>query len=537
MKGNVLLACYPHIRAESKMNRRRIINISLVGIIFFAAIAAVIPTGDSRGPDTRYWNYGEIISALETWEAQYPDIFHREIIGYSGIDGHPIWAVKISDNASLHEAEKRLIFDAAIHANEANGPGAIMYMIDKLLTNYGSSGYYTNFINNLEMWFVPVVNVDGYEIVFEGGTNWADWRKSKRDNNGDKSYSYPIDGVDCNRNWDYRWDEYQGTSYSDSRYKGPYPFSENCVVAIRDLIMRENPVFLMDFHSPDVPSIGNKIWWPWYDNNGGGYGVDRAAFEPISDALGNRCQTETGGWVNGYGPAFNEIPKEQCWVYKNTGICALLMEISRQFWWTGATVDTIAARTGRGNFYLMERALSGSGLTGTVTDAMSGAPLLAQVRVNQVHDASVGPRMTEQFHGHYARLLQPGSYSVTFSAEDHQTQTLSVYLGSSSWTTLNVLLQPDPADVDIDEQIAESILWVDSMKGYGGSVHYRMVEQDEISLDVFDMSGRFVMNLAEGMKSPGVRSVPLSMSLGSGSYMLRLGASDWEVVRKFIVLR
>jgi len=519
------------------MNRKIIINVVVVIALFVSGVAAIIQKQDTRGPDARYWEHSEVLAAFDAWETEYPDIFHREIIGYSSVENEAIWAVKISDNAAIHEAEKRLVFGAAIHANEANGTGAIMFMIDKLLTNYSSSSYYQNMVDNLEMWFVPVINVDGHHMVFDGGDNWDWWRKSKRDNNGDHQYTFPIDGVDCNRNWDYRWSEYSGTSPSDSRYKGPYPFSENCVVAMRDLILRENPVFVMDFHSPDVPEIANKIWWPWYDPDGGGYGVDRAAYEPISDDLGDRCMTETGSYVNGYNPAFNQIPKEQCWVYKNTGICALLMEISTQFWWTGATVDTIAARTGRGNFFLMERALSGSGLTGTVTDLHTGAPLVAEVKVNQVHDSSIGPRLTEQFHGHYARLLQGGSYTVTFTAEDHEPKTESIYVSGSNWTTLNVQLQPDPADVDPQEETARSMLWVDSLKGYGGSVHYRLVEEEEISLDVYDMSGRFVMNLAKGTMAPGARSVSLGTRLSSGNYMVRLDASDWGITRKFVVIK
>ena len=42
----------------------------------------------------------------------------------------------------------------------------------------------------------------------------------------------------------------------------------------------------------------------------------------------------------------------------------------------------------------MERALSGPGLTGYVTSASSGAPLEAEVKVFQVHDPDIGPRMT-----------------------------------------------------------------------------------------------------------------------------------------------
>ena len=58
------------------------------------------------------------------------------------------------------------------------------------------------------------------------------------------------------------------------------------VVAVRDFILRERPVFAMDYHSPDVPTIGNKIWWPWYDPTTYQYGPDDDIYHPICQTLG-----------------------------------------------------------------------------------------------------------------------------------------------------------------------------------------------------------------------------------------------------------
>jgi len=113
---------------------------------------------------------------------------------------------------------------------------------------------------------------------------------------------------------------------------------------------------------------------------------------PTSSGRSARCSATArrrrtpGTHVNGNVYSYNEVPKEQCWIYANTGICAFVMEISLQYWWTGAVVDTIAARFGRGHFYLMERALSGPGLTGFVTAAHTGLPVEAEIVVQQVHD-------------------------------------------------------------------------------------------------------------------------------------------------------
>jgi hypothetical protein len=507
-----------------------------------AAAVLVLLTGATLqdpdpGPDSRYWTYDEVLAKLAQWEVQYPNIFHREIIGYTGEFHEAIWAVKISDNAATPEPEARVMIVAAIHANESNGVGAIMYMMDRLLTRYGQVSYYTQMVDNLEMWFVPVVNVDGYRYVLGGGAHWDLWRKSMRDNNGDHLYTYPIDGVDCNRNWDYRWAEYDSTQWISSRYKGPYPFSENCIVCYRDLLLRENPVFSQNLHSPDVPSSGNKNWYCWYDPITYQNGPDVNIYRPISQTLGNRTQTEnTGVYVNGNVASYNDTPKEQCWIYANTGICTFVMEISLQYWWTGAMVDTIAARFGRGQLYLMERALSGPGLTGFVTAAHTGLPVEAEIVVQQVHSPSIGPRMTDGYHGRYWRLLTAGNYTVTASAEDFISQTHSVYVSASGWTQLDFQLQPDPAAVgEVEPQ--ERMLWFDSPMHSNRRIHFRLDEVGDVTLDVLDVSGRVAARLFDGRMPAGDHSVVLERGLPAGSYFVRMRTGgEQQVTRKLLIL-
>ncbi|MBP6875996.1 MAG: carboxypeptidase regulatory-like domain-containing protein [Candidatus Eisenbacteria bacterium] len=511
----------------------------LVGVLL-AMLAAVALPGTSfaqlRYADSRYYTYDEITQLFEQWSQAYPQIFQTEIIGYTDVGHEPILAAKISDRVSEHEGEARLLFSAAQHGNEPNGTGAIMFMIDRLLTHYLLPGPYKQMVDNLEMWFVPVMNVEGHRFAFSQNPSWDVWRKTQRDNNGDGLVTYPIDGVDPNRNWNYRWSEYSESNYSSTRYKGPYPFSESCVVALRDLILREQPLFVTDLHSPDDPSQYNKVWWVWYSQTTG-EGPDAEIYQPISIALGQHLQTEVDGvYVNGSPASYDNLPKEQCWVYANTGICTFLYEISRQDWWTGAMVDTIANRAGRGLFYLMDRALSGPGLKGRVTSSVDNRPLVAEVRVNQVHDPAIGPRLTEQFNGRYWRLLNSGSYTVTVSAPDHFTQTQSIYVGASGWTTLNFTLTADPAAVPSPDDPDAPRLWCDVPLYSGGAIHLQLARESSLSLRLMDTEGRQVQEFAQGSFLPGVRSFRLDPQVPSGSYLLQLRSGSRNLVKKVIVI-
>jgi len=93
-----------------------------------------------------------------------------------------------------------------------------------LLENYSSDPSIKNIVDNTEMYFIPVVNPDGY--IYNQTTNpngGGLWRKNRR-NNGDNTY-----GVDLNRNYSYNWG-YDNTGSSGNTnsdtYRGPSPFSE-----------------------------------------------------------------------------------------------------------------------------------------------------------------------------------------------------------------------------------------------------------------------------------------------------------------------
>jgi hypothetical protein len=508
------------------------------GLALAALLAAAALVGQAGAqPDSRYYTYDEVLALFDTWAAQYPSIFHREVIGYTLIGHEPIWAAKISDNPTVHEAEPRILIHAAQHANEMNGIGAVVFMMNRMLSRYGQQSYYTNMVDNVEWWFVPVLNIDGHRLCWDGVLHWASWRKTQRDNDGNCLYTYPADGVDPNRNWDFKWADYDSSQIWSTRYKGPYPFSEPEVVAIRDFTLREVPVFVMDLHSPDVPTDGNKIWWAWYDPVLYHNGPDEPIYRPICQALAARCQTETNGtYYNGSVSSYNNLPKEQCWTYANTGADIYVMEISRQYWWTGATIDTIAARVGRGLFYLGERAQAGPGLTGFVTDVLTGVPLVADIVVSQVHDPEIGPRLSDAFNGRYWRLLNAGSYTVTATAEHHNPLTRSIYVSATGWTRLDFQLTPDASLVQADEIDPPRLLWTDAPLLPGRAVHYRVERQGAVALKLLDLNGRCVRTLVDEPLAPGVRSVSLGGGLPAGGYLLLLRTDDAQAARKVIVV-
>jgi hypothetical protein len=69
-------------------------------------------------------------------------------------------------------------------------------------------------------------------------------------------------------------------------------------------------------------------------------------------------------------------------------------------------------------------------------------------------------------------------------------------------------------------------------------IKYCLLRKTNIRLEVFDLSGRKVRVLEEGIKEPGTYRVELNAKgLKDGIYLYRLSAEGFEETRRFLLLR
>ena len=141
------------------------------------------------------------------------------------VEGRSVYSVKISDNPEVDEDEPEVLYTSLIHAREPESMMQMLYFMFYLLENYGTDTEVTYLVNNRELYFIPVINPDGYvynETTTPKGGGM--WRKNRKNNNG----SY---GVDLNRNFgpSLYWNAPNGGSSlnsSDETFRGTAPFSE-----------------------------------------------------------------------------------------------------------------------------------------------------------------------------------------------------------------------------------------------------------------------------------------------------------------------
>jgi hypothetical protein len=240
-------------------------------VAFYASRLAAAPE-----PFGGYKTLSQIYTYLDAMIAAHPDIMTDKISVGQSIEGRDIWAVKISDNPDLDEDEPELLFSSLIHAREVITGEVLLYFMDHLTDNYGTDPEATEIVDNREIWFVLVVNPDGYyfnEVIAPDGGGM--WRKNRRDNL-DGTF-----GVDPNRNFGYMWgyDDYGSSPLtSDPDYRGMAAFSEPEAQAIQDFCMAHNFVIAADYHS-----YGDYYLWPW--RYSGYHTPDEGLFAVLADSM------------------------------------------------------------------------------------------------------------------------------------------------------------------------------------------------------------------------------------------------------------
>jgi len=202
----------------------------------------VTPTNYKSGSISGYLSYQEVLSELDKMRDLYPNLITTKasISNFTTVEGRPIHFVKISDNPSIDENEKRVFYNALTHAREPGSMQQLIYYIWYLLENYATNSEIKALVDHSEIYFVPVVNPDGYAYI----SSERYWRKNR------KKFPDGNYGVDLNRNYDAHWGTVgTSTNTADETYCGTAPFSEVETQAIKWLTEQKNFSIVMNNHT------------------------------------------------------------------------------------------------------------------------------------------------------------------------------------------------------------------------------------------------------------------------------------------------
>ncbi|MEZ5082910.1 MAG: M14 family zinc carboxypeptidase [Bacteroidales bacterium] len=216
-----------------------------------------VPENFEFGSMSGHATWSEVVEYLDNMVSMFPDLITaKESLGQT-IEGRDIWMVKISDNPGVNEPEPEVLYTALHHAREPAGLMTVLYYMWYLLENYDSDPFIQALVDNTEMYFIPVINVDGYvynEAIEPNGGGM--WRKNRRDNSGTSCM-----GVDPNRNYGYMWgldDIGSSPDPCEETYRGESAFSEPEIQALRDFIEAHEFKNTLNYHTH-----GNLLLYAW----------------------------------------------------------------------------------------------------------------------------------------------------------------------------------------------------------------------------------------------------------------------------------
>ncbi|OFY31103.1 MAG: hypothetical protein A2X09_15515 [Bacteroidetes bacterium GWF2_43_11] len=361
-----------------------------------------------------YPTYDAYIQMMNDYAANYPSICNIVEFGTS-VQNRKLLAAHIT--SSVNSQKPEFLYTSSIHGDELTGYILMLRLIDYLLTNYGSIPRVTQLVDNINIYINPLANPDG---TYKGGNNTV---------NG--AIRANANYVDMNRNY-----------YDPAA--GPHPDGNAWQKeTIAFMNFAENHHFVMSANFHGGAEVMNYPWDTWSRAS-----ADANWWELVSNEFADTAQTYSpGGYFDDFGTG---VTNGYAW-YTITGGRQDYMNYFQQC--REVTIEISNTKTPPAsqlpNFWnynyrsllnYMEQVTYG--ISGIVTDSITGQPVRAQVFVKN-HDIDSSMVFSSQTDGQYYRLIKGGIWTLQVSAPGYVTKTLSnVSTADYNKTILNVQLCP-----------------------------------------------------------------------------------------------
>lgn len=475
-----------------------------------------------------YPTYEGYIAFMNQFAANYPNLC-RIVNAGSTVQGRSILFAVISDNVNTHEAEPQFLYTSSMHGDETAGYILMLHLIDYLLTNYGTIPRITNLVNNMEIWINPLANPDG---TYHGGNGTVSgaWRGN-------------ANGVDLNRNFPPTDNWNSGT---------PQIEMQNMV----NLAIANHFVMSCNFHGG--AEVVNYPWDAWprlHPDNSWWIFISRMYADTVhANAVSGYMTDLNNGITNGYAWYYVGGGRQDYHNYfRRDRECTIELSHTKLL----PTSQLIAHWNYNYKSLLnyMQEALYG--ITGTVTDSVTGLPVKARVFIAG-HDIDSSNVYSDSLFGKYYRPIFTGTYNVTFSAPGYYDKTVTgIYVKNDSTTIRNVLLRPIVSGIAQNGNgiPSEFKLYQNYPNPFNPStkikfaiplsrkVSARLLNGQEgrgvlMKLIVYDVLGKEIAVLINQELQPGSYEITWDASdYPSGVYFYKFTTAEYTETRKMILLK
>jgi carboxypeptidase D len=121
-----------------------------------------------------YHDYTALTAELQSLAADYPALVRLETAGKS-IQGRELWYVVLSDDAATDDrAEPKFLYHANMHGDEVVGRELMLMLARDLASGYGKDARATRLLDHAQIFIMPSMNPDGFELGRRGNARNVD---------------------------------------------------------------------------------------------------------------------------------------------------------------------------------------------------------------------------------------------------------------------------------------------------------------------------------------------------------------------------
>ena len=465
-----------------------------------------------------YPTYPAYVTLMNNFATAYPNLCRIHNAGAT-VQGRQILFAVISDSVNYRKPKPRFMYTSSMHGDETTGYVLMLRLIDTLLSGNGSSALITNLVKNCEIWINPLANPDG---TYHGG-----------DNTVSGAWRYNANSYDINRNFP-----------DPSGIPNPTGTWQPETIIMMNLMRQFNFTLSMNFHGG--AEVFNYPWDykaalhpddAWSINLGRRYVDTVHKYSPstyLDDLLG---YPNIPGVVNGYAWYIVTGGRQDYMTYFNGGR-EVTLEISSTKMVSQTLLPTYWNYNHRSFLYYIKETLNG--VRGIVTDSLTGVPIKAKIYTVGQNDSTW--IYSDSVCGDYHRMLAPGTYSLTFTAPNYYSKTVSgiqVYLDSA--VNYNVKLRSSVTGINNNELSANNF---ELFQNYPNpfnpetNISFILNESSNVLLKIFDVSGKEVVVLTNKVYSAGSHTIKWNASeFPSGVYFYKIQAGNNSSVKKMTLIK
>lgn len=467
-----------HLSVYSLRNKQLFITLSPGDIEWFLDQKIdyqIIETDSSKGLVTAndvnqamewdtYPTYTQYDSIMRKFTTLYPALCKLDTIGFS-VNNKLVLALKISDNVRTEENEPQVFYTSSMHGDETGGYVLMLRFIDYLLKNYSTDKQVKELVDNLEIWVNPLANPDG--TYRTGNVITSPVRNNANGYNLNRSFPDPMD---------------------------PTIVVPKENVDMIKFMRKHRFVISANFHSG--AEVVNYPWDFWGSTYHSAYHADDSWFLSISRAYADTVHQYSGtGYMTDLS---NGVTRGYDW-YSITG--GRQDYVTWELHGREVTIEldaikiTPAAQLGLLWLYNRSSLLwylgnALYGIHGIVRDSATYAPVKAKVFISG-HDKDSSQVYSDTTFGSFVRMLSPGTYSLTFTAEGYKEKIVSnVDVTAFQRTDLQVDLEADLRNIEVPASGTPKLYPVPAT----GLVHALLPENifGEVNVQITSYSGKLV---------------------------------------------